>query len=209
MRALIACLLVLPLTIGGCDKQSRQAEQAQAPQPTANAAAATSDEVTSDELPANAAAPAVALPGTIDRSHKGVAAPTVSFTSPTGKTVTLADFRGRPVLLNLWATWCAPCVKEMPTLDALAAQEGGTLTVLTVSQDVDGAAKAAPFFKAHGLQHLKPYTDPKLALSSVLSANLPITILYDATGHEVWREMGGYDWSSAQAKALVAQAGSR
>jgi thiol-disulfide isomerase/thioredoxin len=193
LRALIACLLLVPLTIGGCDRQSPQPEQA-----ATNAAATSPDEVT-------AAAP-VAAPSTIDTSHKGAAEPTASFTAPDGKSVTLAAFKGKPVLLNLWATWCAPCIKEMPTLDALAAKEGGAVTVLTVSQDLEGKAKVAPFFKAHGFAHLQPYLDPKLALSTALQANLPTTILYDSTGHEMWRVMGGYDWSTPEAIGKVDEA---
>jgi hypothetical protein len=94
----------------------------------------------------------------------------------------------------------------MPTLDALATKEGSAVTVLTVSQDLEGKAKVAPFFKAHGFPHLKPYLDPKLALSTALAANLPTTVLYDSTGHEVWRVMGGYDWSTPAAAEKVAEA---
>ena len=198
MRALIACLLGLPLVIGGCDRQSPPREQA-----ADNAAAPSPDEAVSpDEVTADAATPA---PGAIDRSHKGEAAPAARFLDPAGKPVSLAAFRGHPVLVNLWATWCAPCVKEMPTLDALAGS--GTVRVVAVSQDLGGAAKVAPFFKAHGFTTLKPYLDPKLALSTALGANLPTTILYDAQGHEVWRETGGYDWSGKAAKELIAEAG--
>lgn len=196
MRA-IACLLLAPLVIGGCDRQSPPAEQA-----TANVAAPSPDEAVSpDEATGTEAAPAA---GAIDRSHKGDAAPDVSFLDPAGKPVTLAAFRGHPVLVNLWATWCGPCVKEMPTLDALAAS--GAIKVIAVSQDLDGAAKVTPFFKAHGFKALQPYLDPKLALSTALGANLPTTILYDAQGHEVWRETGGYDWSGDAARKLIADA---
>src|SRR3546814_11753615 len=78
-----------------------------------------SSDVCSSDLVAPGGASAV-KPGEVDRSHKGEAAPTVTFTAPAGKTVTLADFKGTPVLLNLWATWCAPGVADRPTLDALA-----------------------------------------------------------------------------------------
>src|SRR5215213_4472067 len=70
----------------------------------------------------------------LDRSHAGDPAPGAAFENPEGEPASLADFRGKPLLLNLWATWCAPCVVEMPTLDALAAREGERLEVLTVSQ---------------------------------------------------------------------------
>jgi thiol-disulfide isomerase/thioredoxin len=204
LRTLIACLLLAPLMIGGCDRQTRQPEQGQAPRLDTNLANAVAGQ-TPDEVTAPAA-PAAAAPDTIDTSHKGAAAPGVSFTDPAGKRVTVADYRGRPVLLNLWATWCAPCVKEMPTLDALAGAEGSKLVVLTVSQDLDGKAKVDPFFAAHHFAHLKPYLDPKLALSTALQANLPTTILYDAHGKEVARVTGGFDWTSPAARQLIASA---
>ena len=191
MRTLIACLLGLTVMIGGCDKQSPPAEQA-----ADNASVPAPDEVT-----ASAAMPAA---GAIDRSHKGEAAPAAAFLDPAGRSVSLADFRGAPVLVNLWATWCGPCVKEMPTLDALAGS--GAIRVVAVSQDMGGAARVTPFFKEHGFTTLKPYLDPKLALGTALGANLPTTILYDAQGREVWRETGGYDWSGAEAKKLIAEA---
>ena len=190
MRTLIVCLLALPLLTGGCDRQSPPKGQA-----VDNAAAASEASVDNG----------AAVAGEIDRSHKGEAAPDASFLDPAGKTVSLADFRGHPVLVNLWATWCAPCVKEMPTLDTLAGS--GAVKVLAVSEDLGGADKVAPFFKEHGFTALQPYLDPRLALSTALAANLPTTILYDATGHEVWRETGGYDWSGAGAKKLIAEAG--
>jgi len=201
LRALIACLLVVPLLIGGCDRQSSGSGQA-GPRLDANAANAVAGQ-SPDEVTDGAAASAP-KPGTIDRSHKGEAAPIASFLSPANQPVSLADFRGKPVLVNLWATWCAPCVKEMPTLDALA--QSGAVRVIAVSQDLDGAAKVDPFFQAHGFKTLQPYLDPKLGLSTALQANLPTTILYDSTGHELWRVMGGYDWTSAEARKLIAEA---
>lgn len=183
LRSAIALLLGLAVGIGGCDKQSPPPEQAN------DAAAATN------------AVPAPA----VDRSHHGETAPDFAFQGPDGKRLTLASFRGKPLLLNLWATWCAPCVREMPALDALAGA-GGPLQVVAVSQDMDGAAKVTPFFQAKGIRHLKPYLDPDLRLSTGFGANLPTTILYDSGGKEVWRLTGGYDWSGASARALIAEA---
>ena len=155
-------------------------------------------------MTADVKAPAGA--GAVDRSHKGEAAPATPFTGPDGRKMTLADFRGKPVLLNLWATWCAPCVKEMPTLDALAVSQGDKLKVLTLSQDFD-AAKVAPFFAKAGFKRLESYLDTETAFSSGMGLNLPTTILYDAKGREVWRVAGEMDWSGARAAALIAEGG--
>jgi len=144
--------------------------------------------------------------GTLDRSHKGEAAPTAGFTDLAGKKASIADFKNRPVLLNLWATWCAPCIKEMPTLDALAGSKGESLVVLPVSQDYKGKEVVDPFLAKAGYKHLKPYLDTEMALSTGMNATLPTTILYDSTGKEVWRMSGDYDWSGEKAAALIAEA---
>ena len=178
----------LLLGLAGCDRGSGAAGQGNAAVPV--------------EQP-TAAPPAA---GRIDRSHKGEAAADVSFTAPDGTPTTLARFKGKPVLLNLWATWCAPCIAEMPTLDALAIDKGDALTVLTVAQDLDGA-KVPGFLKDKGYRRLEAYVDPKLALSTHYQASLPTTILFDAQGREVWRMLGGMDWTSQQAAKLVAEAG--
>ncbi len=131
----------------------------------------------------------------------------MQFTDTAGKTLDLGAQDG-PVLLNLWATWCAPCVKEMPQLDALAGQLEGEVRVLTVSQDVRGAEVVEPFFAKGGYTRLEPWLDPDAALSAQFTPEgaLPLTILFDATGKEVLRVAGGYDWGSAEAAALVREA---
>ena len=191
-RPLILLLLIIPMMTSGCDRQSAAPEQANAAAPLA---APTPAETTVRETI-----------GTLDRSHKGEAAAPLPFMDPIGKVVTLASFAGKPVLLNLWATWCAPCVAEMPTLDRLAGSLGGKATVLAVSQDLEGAAKVDPFFKNAAFKHLQPYRDPQAALSTGYQANLPTTILYDSTGHEVWRMAGGMDWTGSKAAELIAEA---
>jgi len=186
LRPTIALLLLAASLIGGCDRQSGQPQQANASNVAAEAAPVAADMV--------------------DRSHRGEAAPSFAFADPKGRKVTLADFRGKPVLLNLWATWCAPCVKEMPTLDALAVREGDKLQVLTISQDSD-AGKVAPFFAERKFSKLQPYLDTEMTFSLQLGVNLPTTILYDSGGREVWRRQGDTDWTGAAAAKLITEAG--
>lgn len=161
--------------------------------------------MTADEVAPGNAAPAAAA-GTVDRSHKGEAAPTAAFLDAAGKPVNLTDFRGKPVLLNLWATWCAPCIKEMPSLDAAAAAAGDKVHVLAVSQDMQ-REKVAPFFAERKLTNLAPYVDPELGLSLAYKANLPMTVMLDAEGRELWRVSGAMDWAGAEATALIGEAG--
>jgi len=178
--------------LGGCDRQSDPA-----PQATANSAApaATQPAAAGGEEPA----------GTLDISRRGQAAPDKGFTDPAGRPVTLAAFRGTPVLVNLWATWCGPCVKEMPTLEALAARTGDRLKVLTVSQDRDGI-DIAPTFAKGGFTWLQPYRDTQQELGFAIgSGMLPTTVLYDAEGKEVWRVTGGMDWNGPRANTLLAE----
>ena len=144
--------------------------------------------------------------GRLDRSHAGEPAPAILFEDPAGEPASLADFEGKPVLLNLWATWCAPCVAEMPMLDALAAANPD-LKVLTVSQDMNGQEKVDAFFEARKFAMLEPYIDAELTLMSQLKINtLPTTILYDAEGREVWRMTGMENWQGRRAASLIAEA---
>ncbi|WP_294237062.1 TlpA disulfide reductase family protein [uncultured Sphingomonas sp.] len=196
-RTVIACLL--GLMVAGCDKQSPAPEQA---------ANTTSGEVSSGEVTSGeATTPATEAPkpaGAVDRSHKGEAAPTLGFTTLDGKPASLADFRGKPVLVNLWATWCGPCIAEMPTLAATADRLKGKIAVIAVAQD--DATKVKPFLAGKTLGALPIYLDPKLTLSVHYKANLPTTILYGADGKEIWRVTGGFDWAGAEAGKLLAEA---
>jgi thiol-disulfide isomerase/thioredoxin len=161
-----------------------------------------------EQAPVNtAAAPALKEEGQLDRSKKGEPAPALAFKTPEGGDTTLAAFRGKPVLVNLWATWCAPCKAEMPTLEALAKRDAAKLQVLTISQDLQGAEIVAPYWKEQGFTALKPYLDTEIQFSMAYAATLPMTILYDAQGREVWRMTGGMDWTGPKAAALIAEAG--
>lgn len=156
-------------------------------------------------------APAAAAPagteGGLDRSRAGTPAPAVSFQDPQGRPTTLAAFRGRPVLVNLWATWCAPCIVEMPSLERLAARDRDRLQVLALSQDMEGRAKVEAFFREQGLDALQPYLDSEMGFMMAIGAGtLPVTILYDAQGREVWRKIGIAEWDGAEAARLLAEA---
>src|SRR3546814_2409398 len=91
--------------------------------------------------------------------------------------VTLADFRGKPLLVNLWATWCGPCVIEMPVLDKLAVEQGGKMQVLTISQDSQGKEVVSPFFKQRKFAALQPYIDAENQFGfHYASGMLPTTV---------------------------------
>lgn len=143
----------------------------------------------------------------VDRSQKGKTGPTVAFRGPDDAEVTLASFRGKPLLVNLWATWCAPCVAEMPTLDALAAKSGERMAVIAVAQDLQGAEVVDPWFQKAGLKALQPYIDPQNGLLDAANSALPTSIYYDAEGREIWRVVGAIDWQGSEARALLAEAG--
>lgn len=146
----------------------------------------------------------------VDRTHKGAAAPATAFKDPDGKATTLAAFAGKPTLVNLWASWCAPCVKELPTLDRLAKSKGGALNVVAVSQDNGPHASVVAFLGEHQVTTLKPYQDADMGLSGALNAEvLPTSVLLDANGKEVWRYVGDQDWTSADAAKLLAEGGVR
>ena len=130
----------------------------------------------------------------------------VAFVGENAKPVRLTDFKGRAVVLNLWATWCAPCVKEMPTLAALQTAEAGHgVQVLAVSMDTSGQTdKAKAFIAAHA--PLGFYQDAKYAFMAGLKPPLigfPTTVLIDRTGMERAVYAGDTDWSSPEAKAVV------
>ena len=179
MRSLIA--LIPFLMLAACDKQP-----APAPQPKAETSA-----------PGDA--------GKVDTAQRGAALAASRFTTPDGKLVTLASFKGKPLLVNLWATWCGPCVKEMPSLDRLAARSAGKLQVLTVNQ-TDSAAAVTKWWAPRQFKALVPYRDEEGKLGFDFGSGvLPTTVLYDADGKEVWRVVGGMDWDGARATELLAE----
>ncbi len=113
-----------------------------------------------------------------------------------GKTIPLASYRGKVVLLNLWATWCPPCVRELPALDRLQARLGGEdFEVLTVSLDQGGAAQAAPFFERLKIAHLPLYVDPRRRLATFFPIDvLPASFIIDSQGRVTHFLRSFVDW---------------
>jgi thiol-disulfide isomerase/thioredoxin len=178
-RSLTISALALSLLLGGCDRQSGGQAQGEPAAGTAKAPA-----------------------GEIDRSHKGSELPDFTLRDPAGGEIQLRSLKGKPLLINLWATWCAPCVAELPALDRLAAR--GAIKVLTVSQDMAEPAKVAAFLKQRGATRIEPWLDPENNLAFHYgSQTLPTSILYDARGREVWRITGPREWDDAETQVLL------
>jgi thiol-disulfide isomerase/thioredoxin len=169
---------------------------------------------------ASAPAPPLAEPATASdfASHTGAAnppalsvfdqprpIPEIRFQDDQGHDLTLADFRGRVVLLNIWATWCVPCRKEMPTLDRLQARLGGKhFLVMALSIDRKGVEAVRAFYQEVGVKNLAIYLDPSGQGSHALAIpGVPTTLLIDGEGREVARKMGEAEWDSAGIVALI------
>ncbi len=123
-----------------------------------------------------------------------------------GQPVSLESFKGKVVVLNFWATWCPPCIAEMPALDKLQSDLGGEdFAVVAVSTDRDGIKKTAPFYRRAGIKNLALYNDRRGNLLEAFAAkNLPVTVLLDREGRVVGRIEGAANWDSTEAKALIA-----
>ena len=132
------------------------------------------------------------------------AQPQMNFKMVDGTDISLKDFRGQTVLLNIWATWCAPCIAEIPSLDVLQKERGSAnFTVVAVSMDrhIDDA-KA--FYADNKIHNLVLYHDPTFSLSSKVKVKgIPISILYDKNGREIARISGEVDWQGRQVSALL------
>jgi thiol-disulfide isomerase/thioredoxin len=133
------------------------------------------------------------------------ALPELTFNDADDKPLKLADYKGKVVLLNFWATWCAPCVKEMPSLDRLQAEMGkDRFVVLPLSLDGPSRPKVAPFYDDKKLSHLGVYFDKgRKAMQALNISILPTSILVDAQGRELGRLEGEADWDKPEALALM------
>ncbi len=130
--------------------------------------------------------------------------PSMVFTGANGEEMSLQDYRGKLVLLNVWATWCAPCIIEMPMLNDLQADLGGDdFQVVTVSIDRQ-QPEAAAFFEKNNLDHLAPWHDGSYSLAAKVGApGLPVSIFYNERGREVARVAGEVDWNAKEARAFI------
>lgn len=175
-------LLLTMAAVAGCDTQKAETQQ--------GAGAAETEGATSGE---------------VDRSQKGKPLPDSELFDADNDPSALAQLKGQPLLVNLWAIWCAPCVKELPTLQALSKRQ--KIDVIAVSQDMAPRSSVDAFLTKNGLDDLEVWHDPKMALSGALGVQiLPTTILYGADGKEVWRYTGDLDWNGAEAAKLLAEA---
>ncbi|OSP55652.1 TlpA disulfide reductase family protein [Pseudoruegeria sp. SK021] len=129
----------------------------------------------------------------------------IAFSDLDGSTHYLSDFAGKLVVLNFWATWCAPCKKEMPSLDRLQAELGGdTLQVVTIATGRNSPAGINRFFQEEGVSNLPTYIDPKQTLARDMAVlALPITVLIDKEGREIARLRGEADWDTDSALAIL------
>ena len=131
----------------------------------------------------------------------------LEFKGADGKPHRLSEWRGKVILLNLWATWCAPCEAEMPSLDRLQAKLGGDdFTVLAISEDRIGPEKPAAFFAKEGIKQLALYIDGSAsAIASLQAAALPLSVVLDREGREVARRLGPAAWDSPATAAELAE----
>jgi len=148
------------------------------------------------------------LTGTVARfalAKEGKPLSDLAFTDADDKPLTLADYRGKTVLLNFWATWCAPCVKEMPSLDKLQAEMGkDRFAVLPLSLDGPTRRKVAPFYEDKKLANLGIYFDKGKKVMGALDISvLPTSVLIDPDGREIGRLEGEADWDKPEALALM------
>jgi thiol-disulfide isomerase/thioredoxin len=145
-------------------------------------------------------------------AHTPFHVPDLTFKDAKGHDLTLADWRGRTVLLNLWATWCVPCRREMPALDALQALLGGAdFEVLAVNIDTRDPQKPLTFLKEVGITHLAYYADPSGRVFENLKTagkafGMPTTVIVDPSGCEIGNMAGPAEWASDDGVKLVSAA---
>jgi thiol-disulfide isomerase/thioredoxin len=156
-----------------------------------------------------ARADGIGSPGELIETQPARPVPELTLTDLDKEEPTNLDaYRGKPLIVNLWATWCGPCVKEMPSLEKLAADfKDQGVAVIAISEDRGGKFVVDPFLKKHDIAGLPIYLDKTMSTGKALKGStiLPMTILIDADGNEVARVLGDRDWDSAVSKAEIAR----
>ncbi len=189
-------MIAIGLLLGACDRQDEAAEQAR--QLNAPLREAVQPGAGAPHQPAYAISRA--------RAGQPIDAAFTRRDDGTGgdMPMRLAELRGTPLIVNLWATWCVPCRKELPTLDRLAGRAGDRFAVLAIAQDREGATLVDPYFAEAGFAHLEPYLDPEGRVYDAAGASaIPLTILIDADGREVLRVIGVLDWAGPDGARLI------
>ncbi len=138
-------------------------------------------------------------------SSVGRQGPEAKWTDSNGDARRLADFAGKVVMVNFWASWCAPCLRELPSIDRLQAKMAGDdFTVVAINIDQEGLEVAQMFAELHDLSSLALYVDPRGIVSRAMGVQgIPTTVLYDRSGRELGRLEGGAEWDSPEAEALL------
>ena len=157
--------------------------------------------------PPEAAAPAALAQASLPEGFQAVEPPLqmgdFAFQDADGKTVRISDFRGHPVILNIWAKWCAPCIAELPQLNELQ-QKGGTLKVLAVAVDEPDPAKVRGFLINHNLMALTPYLDPQNVFAKALRIRqIPVSLLINKDGYAMVRVDAPVEWFGTAAVELL------
>jgi thiol-disulfide isomerase/thioredoxin len=155
-------------------------------------------QITTEEVPDAASAIDQIMP---------TAAPDLKFSDAAGKALSLADYRRSGLIVNVWATWCGPCIAELPTFAAIGPSLAKSrILILPISVDLDGVKAVAPFYASHGIKTLPILLDPDSSTTEALNASgIPVTIIINAAGQLVGRLDGSANWDSAATLALVRQ----